>query len=328
MTFSVALGTYNGARFLREQLDSLAAQSRPPDELVICDDASTDGTVEIVTDFAASAPFPVHITINGGNLGSTQNFGQAIAQCRGDIIALCDQDDVWLPDKLRRLEETFAASPKTGLVFSDAEIVGADLQPLGSRLWRSVAFPPRAQRRVNHGDAFKVLLRANVVTGATMAFRADLRDVILPLPEFPVLIHDGWIALVAAAVSQSACLPEPLILYRQHAAQQLGVQAVARAASTTVTETLAARPKDYYREHLRQLHTLAERLSRSQYASDPSLGVPAVLRRIESQARHIRRRVDLPDARPARFIPILKELVLGRYSRYSNGLRSAIRDLL
>src|SRR5688572_14133745 len=98
--FSVAMCTYNGARYLKEQLDSFTVQTRLPDELIVCDDGSSDETCQIVSTFAASAPFTVRLEVNQQTLGSTQNFAKAIQLCRGDLIALCDQDDVWLPGKL------------------------------------------------------------------------------------------------------------------------------------------------------------------------------------------------------------------------------------
>src|ERR687894_3003245 len=100
--FSVAMCTYNGARFVAEQLASVAAQTRPPDELVVCDDGSTDETCRLVEEFAARAPFPVRLFVNERNLGSTRNFGRAVALCEGDLVALSDQDDVWHPEKLER----------------------------------------------------------------------------------------------------------------------------------------------------------------------------------------------------------------------------------
>src|SRR5689334_22293429 len=117
---SVALCTYNGSRYLKEQLDSIASQTRRPDEVVIRDDVSADNTVKIAQQFAETVPFPVHIHRNPENLGSTRNFESAIEACRGEIIALSDQDDVWESQKLERIETEFAADPGLGTVFSDA----------------------------------------------------------------------------------------------------------------------------------------------------------------------------------------------------------------
>src|SRR6185295_6827977 len=99
--------TWNGAAYLRDQLESIAAQTRLPDELIMCDDASIDGTPAIARAFAARAPFPVRLEINEATVGVRQNFTKAIAACTGDLIALSDQDDVWRPDKLRVIEDRF-----------------------------------------------------------------------------------------------------------------------------------------------------------------------------------------------------------------------------
>src|SRR4051812_44291759 len=99
LTISVAMGAYNGEAFIGEQLASIAGQSKLPIELVICDDASTDSTVNRIEEFARAAPFPIRTYRNEANLGVAGNFGRAIGLCNGDLIALSDQDDVWKPGK-------------------------------------------------------------------------------------------------------------------------------------------------------------------------------------------------------------------------------------
>jgi len=120
---SVAMCTYHGERFLAQQLASIAKQTRPPDELVVCDDRSSDRTVEILRDFAASVSHPVKIFENETNLGFVANFERAIQLCTGDLIALSDQDDIWYPERLELSEREFAAHPEVGLVFSDADLI-------------------------------------------------------------------------------------------------------------------------------------------------------------------------------------------------------------
>src|SRR6186997_149500 len=111
MRVSIAMCTCNGERFLAEQLDSILAQSRPPDEIVICDDASTDGTWALLTTFAPKAPCPVTLRRNDTRLGVIGNFSQAMTLATGDAIALADQDDVWHPMKLEKLEGALRANP-------------------------------------------------------------------------------------------------------------------------------------------------------------------------------------------------------------------------
>src|ERR1022692_2995726 len=105
LSISVAMCTFDGGRFLSAQLESIAAQTRPPDELVVCDDGSSDASGNIIKDFARRAAFPTRLVVNDKHLGSTKNFEQAISLCQGTIVALADQDDVWYPHKLQRIEK-------------------------------------------------------------------------------------------------------------------------------------------------------------------------------------------------------------------------------
>src|SRR5215207_2575561 len=217
--------TYNGAEFLAAQLESILAQSRQPDEVVICDDASTDETEALLKQFAATSPVPVSLHFNDTNLGTIKNFEQAISLCTGDVIALSDQDDVWRSDKLQLIDDAFNKSPSAGLVFSDAEIVDENLKPLNRRMWDEVGFDAHKRKLVRTGRALEVLIPGWTVTGATMAFRSQFVKLSLPIPDGIAMIHDGWIALTIAAVADVVALDEPLIKYRQHAQQQIGAPA-------------------------------------------------------------------------------------------------------
>ncbi len=217
---SIALATCNGARFLATQLDSIARQTRPPDELIACDDASTDDTAALLERFAATAPFPVRIERNRANVGSTKNFEHAISLCTGEVIALADQDDVWAPAKLATIAALFAQHPQLGLAFSDGLLVDERLTPTGQRLWQNKAFPAAHQQRFDRGEGARLLLRYNVVTGAACAFRARLRPSLLPIPA--TWAHDAWIGIIAACLAEAKTIAAPLLLYRQHAEQQIG----------------------------------------------------------------------------------------------------------
>src|SRR6185436_8451912 len=134
MKISVAMCTYNGADFLPEQLESILAQSRMPDQIVVCDDGSTDETRALLQRFEKESRDVILLRVNKKNLGSVKNFEQAIHLCNGDVIGLSDQDDVWRPDKLQLIEQGFRKS-SIGLVFSDAGIVDENLKPLDRRMW-------------------------------------------------------------------------------------------------------------------------------------------------------------------------------------------------
>src|SRR5215510_10277990 len=182
--------TYNGAEFLPAQWESILAQSRGPDEIVVCDDGSNDQTRSQLEKHAVESSIPVTLRFNEKNLGLIKNFEQAISLCTGEIIALSDQDDVWRSDKLQSIEDAFNNSPNAGLVFSDAEIVNEDLEPLGRRMWDEVSFDAHKRKQIAHGHALEVLITGWTVTGATMAFRSRFVNLGLPIPENIAMIHD------------------------------------------------------------------------------------------------------------------------------------------
>jgi len=326
---SIALCTYNGAEFLPEQLGSIAKQTRPPDELVICDDCSTDETRRVVTSFAANAPFAVVLHVNEMNLGSTKNFEKAVSLCTGDIIALSDQDDVWLPNKLERFEKIFSESPEVGIVFTDAELVDENLVSKGERLWE-YTLTPLEQQMFEAGRAFDALLRYNVVTGATMAFQARFRELVLPVPTY--LIHDGWIALMIAMVAPVVAVPELLIKYRQHPGQQLGVNQ-RQGMRIQIVESIdrKAKRQSYYASEIKKIDHVTARLRtvNNDPAGNPDYFVTADRTLLMDDLRaHYCVRGRLPESRLQRVPLVMREVVSGRYARFSNGAASAIKDLL
>ncbi len=199
---SIALCTYNGERFLREQLDSLLAQDHPNLEIIAMDDASTDGTPAILEGCAARDP-RLRVFRNAANLGFRRNFQEAIRRCRGDFIAPSDQDDVWRPDKLRLLLEAIGDGPAA---YCDSEFVDERGRPTGKRL--------SDRLRLGRIDDPVSLLLQNCVSGHAMLFRRSLMARALPIPEG--LFHDYWLAFVAAGSGGIAHCPEPLVQYRQH----------------------------------------------------------------------------------------------------------------
>jgi hypothetical protein len=210
---SIAIATYNGERFLAEQLDSLAAQTLLPEELVIGDDGSSDGTETIVRSFAVMAPFPVSFSRNPVRLGFGENFIQAALRCNGEWIGFCDQDDVWAPEKLERVAGEIGRGPRDlMLVAHDAIVADEQLRPL-RRLYDYPA--RRLSRRLGLQPEWYCI-------GATQVFRAELiRDIPssrrVSFPWHPhQQAHDVWVALLANATGSILRLGEPLMLYRRH----------------------------------------------------------------------------------------------------------------
>jgi hypothetical protein len=326
MKISVAMCTYNGAEFLPAQFESIIAQSRQPDEIVVCDDGSTDETQSLLAKFATETTIPVLIHHNQTNLGSVKNFERAIQLCTGDVIAVSDQDDVWRHDKLQLIEQAFN-KPSVGLVFSDAELVDEHLNPLGHTMWNAIAFDAHKRRLVRYGRALEVLITGWTVTGATMAFRSRFVKLSLPIPEGIAMIHDGWIALTIAAVANVVVLDEPLIKYRQHGKQQIGAPALAEAAREPLgmdaIET-AFRRRNSSADLHKILATLEKRLS----AHAGSYDTRKALAFVGDYAFHLNVRANLPQRRLSRVPAILRELLTLRYHEYANGFKSAAKDLV
>jgi len=215
---SVALCTYNGQRFLHQQLQSLLDQTVRPDELVVCDDGSSDDSVAVVKRFAAHAPFAVRLVRNSHNLGYIRNFEQAISRCTGDLVFLCDQDDVWDRRKIEILRDVFVTEPEVGLVLHDFVRVNADGGPydfpeerygerqlLGSELPREVR---------DRGIRAFMLPAPRAWCGCMMAFRREWSRVLLPI--YPGKGHDDWILKLLGVLTEVRFVGEPLIQYRMH----------------------------------------------------------------------------------------------------------------
>ena len=309
---SVAMCTFNGERYLRDQLDSIASQTVRPDRLVVFDDASVDSSPEIINEFAADAPFPVELRVNANNVGSSPNFEMAIRACTGDVVILADQDDVWAERKIEVLLDRLTLPDSPVLVFSDATVVDERLSPLHGSLFERVGFSPRERERFRR-DPTAVLLRHNVVTGATMAIRSESLEAILPIPRG--WVHDAWLALVAAMIGPIAAIDEPLLLYRQHATNLIG-------AGWNPIDKLRI-PRDRYVEGLRDTMAGWDRAIVLAAELAPER-VPA----LERKRSHMRARLALPETRVKRLSPVLKELGAGRYHASGRGLKTAIRDLL
>lgn len=311
--------TFNGETFLRSQLESILSQRRLPDELWICDDRSSDNSADIANGFARRAPFPVHVIVNETTLRSTKNFEKAISLCRGTVVALADQDDVWYSHKLERIEQAFLQQSAPIAAFSDADLIDENSRMMGVRLWGTFSFDRGKQREFESGHALKVLLKHPVVTGATLAFRKDFFDLVTPIPSND--IHDRWISFLLAARGRFEIIPEPLMQYRRHSAQQEGVPALNVRDRIEVAQN---RSSSVYLEEIVRLQQLQDRLQVRR--ADFSMGDEA-LSGIKKKIVHLRHRAQLPRAKLARIPVILQDAWKGDYWRYSGGWVSIAKDL-
>lgn len=315
MQVSVALCTYNGSRFLGEQLRSIAEQTTLPCELIICDDGSTDSTPEIVRVFADEAPFPVHFLRNETTLGSTKNFEKALRLCSGDAIALCDQDDLWHKDKIECLARVLENEPDVGGVFSDALLVDENSEPMSKSLWETKRFTSRRQAAVNDRRSAPLsLLDRNEVTGATFLFRSVFVQAVTPIPS--EWVHDAWIALLIATQAQLRALPARLVSYRLHSAQQIGIKPAAWRHPLNEERHRAIAFRDTLIRRLESLTTKIATLS-----VDPVVG-----RLVQERLEFLRARTALRQQNAISRL-LKATFQLPEYFKFSKGLLSYCRDV-
>lgn len=321
MRISVALCTYNGEKYLPQQLDSLLWQERPPDRIVIRDDVSTDGTWNLLEAFAAQARLSgidVDLQRNAGNLGYVRNFEQALKAADGDLVFLCDQDDVWHAEKIRRMADEFEGRPRLALLHTDALLIDGNGVSMGYGLFDALELTASEIAIEHAGHALDVLLRRNTVTGATVAVRADALRGMPPAPDG--WIHDEWLAMALCLNHEVDCLEWKSIGYRQHGGNQIGMRRAGLYDRIARTGTSKA---DFMRLRLQCLQAL-----RSQLESGGLAGTSEQIRQVTDRLMHANLRARLPDGMVARCVAVLKEASTGRYRRYSSGLRSVVSDLL
>ena len=317
---SIALCTFNGSKYLREQLDSFVSQERQPDEIIICDERSSDQTIEIVNAFIKKAPFDVKLVINNNNLGVTKNFEKAIRLCTGDLIALSDQDDIWHPQKIKLHEKLFDNRSDIGITFSNAEVVDQMLNPLGYNMWHRIDFTLNEQQKVLNGEAVSVFLKHFIVTGATMIFKADLKPIILPIPS--CWFHDAWIALMIASISNVSFIREPLIKYRQHSNNQLG--GIQKRLTRQIIEVFNTNRADYYGIETRRYGLALDRLKDISDKFEVSENIYL----LNEKVKHLKLRASMSRNRFFRIPAVLKEILRLGYYRYSRNWGSVAMDLL
>jgi glycosyltransferase involved in cell wall biosynthesis len=301
---SVVLCTYQGERFLPEQLASLHAQSRSAFEILAQDDASTDSTPALLR---ADSRVTVHI--NHQRLGFAANFSSALAKASGDVIFLADHDDIWESDKLEVMLRHFEKDPQLQMACSEASLIDAESRPLAGAVLGPNGLTSEERRRWSKGNALPFLLRRNAVPGMTTAFRVGFLDKILPVPEG--WEHDYWLLTVAAARNLPILVEEkPLVRYRQHASQEIG-------------------GKKGFMARLRQVKSLEQRTQEAlRWGALIPFALPHNRPLIEGKRAHLQRRGAFPRSRLPRACAIAGELWRGDYSLFDAGLSSAVKDLL
>jgi glycosyltransferase involved in cell wall biosynthesis len=210
----IVLATYNGGKFLAEQLDSLFKQTFQAFSVLIRDDGSSDNTAEIIAGYQQRFPDRIQLVKDmKNNVGAAQNFGLLLEQSAADYIFFCDQDDVWLEDKMERSLETIKRLEKDGptvpcMVFTDMKSIDEEGIVIADSVWRQLML-------ATGYFTLNRLLIQNIPHGCTMVINKSMRNLASPVPAEAIL-HDHWIALLAAACGKWAAIPEPTVLLRNH----------------------------------------------------------------------------------------------------------------
>jgi glycosyltransferase involved in cell wall biosynthesis len=318
MKISIAMATYNGAKYILDQLNSYAAQKRLPDELIICDDCSEDKTIEIIEEFKLTAPFPISLIQNRTNLGFVKNFEKALSLCTGDIIFLSDQDDVWMVDKVAECEKLFQINVDTLIVINDAVICNGDLIP--------TAF-------TKIGQTLKLGLNiSNFITGCCCAIRKELLDVVLPIPSD--IAHDEWINSFGNIFEARTICHFPLQYYRRHYEN----------TSSYITSSLVEISKfdliklyglkdssEGWKRSVKHFKLYIERLNEKEELINiwgKKNNADESIRLYETKIKIINKRIEIVSlSRMRRIIPVLRFWINGNY-KYLSGWKSTVKDLI
>ena len=227
-TISVAMATYNGERFIREQLESILNQTVVPDEIIVSDDGSTDRTVEIVLEVSSTdSGHIIKLVTDNPRRGFAFNFGNAVGHCAGDVVFLCDQDDVWLPDKVKHIISVYTENENALCVFHDAvsiDSTGTLLDVVFSPFIRTLA------SQTNTGEIVELpsepfcewAVSSPLINGMVMSVSKKLLETAFPFPPVPNVAHDGWLWFCAEAQSGCFLLNEVLTMRRLHDANTSG----------------------------------------------------------------------------------------------------------
>jgi len=313
---SIAMATYNGAKYIQEQLESFLTQTQLPDELVVTDDGSTDDTIPLLEAFAVKAPFTVRIYRNAENLGYARNFERAISKCDGDIIFLSDQDDVWFPDKITLVTSEFEKNPDLLVAINDAIIVDETLIDTGlTKLGQTRALGLR-------NTAF--------ITGCCTAFSSRILTIMLPIPLKGSFVHDTWLHALANRLDSRLLLEQPLQCYRRHSSNTsafITSKTTRVGALDLVRSNKNEDSRPWCRRRLEQLEMLRERIASIPNDIVGCTRAKAALVSITAEETATLARLALLSfPRLLRLYPVLKMYCKGQYSFFS-GWKSMVKDV-
>jgi glycosyltransferase involved in cell wall biosynthesis len=319
MTASVCLCTFNGGRYLKDLLFSLAAQTFLPTELIVGDDGSSDDTSEILRDFAVGAPFPVEILPSERRLGPAANLERLLVRATGNVVFPCDQDDIWDSAKIEVLARTLDRFPDSGAAICNSSLIDGEGRPLEGSLFERAGLDTAVCEVLASGSsaAMVEIARRNPVASHALAIRRSALALVLPFGSD--WQADWWIALVLSAVTGIAIVADCLVEYRLHDLNTVGLRETLPFAERVSHERV--------RHFLSRADLLDAAVARVG-SLRPGVPNPDDKENLEAQIAHLRTRGSLPTVRVRRVATVLREARRGGYRRFSNGWRSALGDVV
>lgn len=316
MKISVAVAAYCGEKFIGELLRSLLEQSTVPDEIIITDDSPDNAVGIAVKPYLAAGN--IKYFHNEKTLGANRNFARALSLCRGDVIFLCDQDDVWLPEKISTMLNVLQNADDADGVFCDSTVVDSALKPLDYSLWQMREFSRSMQKKFISGRQLEVFLKRVTCSTHNIAIRRRVLDKILPFPELDPFFADTWIALCIAANGKWTLADTELTLYRTHENNLSGPELSGVFAQAQLSA------KGRKKNSIRRRALIAENL----LARLPENTPETVIKKITAFMIHYRKRSEYSGNFFIRSVQMLPEIFSLRYSRYANGWKSIAADLV
>ena len=314
------MAAFNGSKYITEQLNSFAAQTRLPDEVVVCDDLSSDNTFEILDIFSRTAPFKMILVRNKENLGYTKNFEKALSICSGDLIFLSDQDDIWYPNKIIRILENYNLFPQKELIICDAIYTDEDLNlEEVTVLGKVLNF---SGRKNDH------------IAGACTVITKNFRDFLLPFPEVNCPAHDVYIHRWANLLNSKFILNEVLQVWRIHGnnnsrsemntanrLNNLSLYNKYKNIDSLTSYYLKASQFQLMHELTFKRKFLLNRISNGKDLNQIQIEISNII-----SANTLRSNLNI-ESRFKRIIIILNILLSGKY-KYFQGFKSLLKDLL
>jgi glycosyltransferase involved in cell wall biosynthesis len=321
---SVAMCTHNAERLVEPQLESILTQTHPPDEIVICDDVSTDRTVEIIRRIGRNNPV-LRLVQNPEKLGVRRNFENAVRQTTGDIIFLSNDDDVWFKEKIAVMTAVYAENPEVIMVTSDAELMDGDSRPTGVTLNGR-----RRESWVHAGIRADHFLRGIWVNGCVISFRSVLKPLILPFAE--TWVFDRWIAALAYALGEVRMLNRPLMYYRRHNGNYRADPDLDSGLWGQIRMSWKWSSLPGYQLRCRRWKEMYERLANFESRGFASAGSQR-FRNLQDLCKRFfefeMARAGLKARHPAlRIFGAMRPLLRGDYHQYAYGVKSFIQDVI